>query len=689
MTKFLNQYGIMETLSSCVRGVIVAPPGRKFVIADLSNIEGRALAWLAGEEWKLQAFRDFDTVKLANGGWMTGTERREEVLAGRRPALELDKKGEPVRKGHDLYKLAYAASFSVKPEDVTKDNRQVGKVQELALGYQGGAGAFVTFAAGYGIDLDDLAGKILSAADPELVEESTSFLDWLKGRKGANTYGLEDRTYIACDVAKRGWRKGHPAISTWWPQLEDAFEKAVTTPKQTFAARSVHFNRDGSWLRVRLPSGRFLCYPNPRVKGHEEDGDVQGEPEIDNMARMSYEGVNQFSRKWARLSTYGGKLAENCIAEGTDVLTDAGWVPIEEVTLAHRVWDGEEWVSHNGLVTKGHQYVKPVFGVEMTDDHLVLTEKGWKNASSCEGHNRAACRIPDGFELPRERRKAVDLEGSVRLRQGDSDACLGDEAATEPRDRVLLRMQAQRDDREAQQDARYGEPQSVCGVAKYAGPMHEPEPRCLEKLRRTWNRGVSRLAGVLRGVLARYGADLPRGADAGSQGQYARVLPCELPLGHPQGASEQHQGQCDGGRSDDGAVCGRTRNIAFHRGLPNPSRGAAAPTGRSPGRVAQVYDILNCGPRSRFVCRSDDGTPLIVHNCTQAFARDVLVYAMPLIEAAGYKLVMSVHDELIAEVPDDPRYSADHLAALMATVPPWASGLPLAAEGFEAYRYRK
>lgn len=534
MTKFLNQYGVMEALSSCVRGVIVAPPGHKFVIADLSNIEGRALAWLAGEEWKLQAFRDFDTVKLANGGWMTGAERREEVLAGRRPVLELDKKGEPVRKGHDLYKLAYAASFSVKPEDVTKDNRQVGKVQELALGYQGGAGAFVTFAAGYGIDLDDLAGKILSAADPKLVEESTSFLDWLKGRKGANTYGLEDRTYIACDVAKRGWRKGHPAISTWWQQLEDAFEKAATTPKQTFAARSVHFNRDGSWLRVRLPSGRFLCYPNPRVKGHEEDGDVQGEPEIDNMARMSYEGVNQYSRKWSRLSTYGGKLAENCIAEGTDVLTDAGWIPIEEVTLTHRVWDGEDWAPHSGLVAKGYQYVKPVFGVEMTDDHLVLTDKGWKNASSCEGHNRAACRLPDGFELPRER-----------------------------------------------------------------------------------------------------------------------------------------------------------RNTAFHRGVSNPSRGAAAPTGRSPGRVAQVYDIANCGLRSRFVCRSADGTPLIVHNCTQAFARDVLVYAMPLIEAAGYKLVMSVHDELIAEVPDDPRYSADHLAALMATVPPWAAGLPLAAEGFEAYRYRK
>lgn len=98
--------------------------------------------------------------------------------------------------------------------------------------------------------------------------------------------------------------------------------------------------------------------------------------------------------------------------------------------------------------------------------------------------------------------------------------------------------------------------------------------------------------------------------------------------------------------------------------------------------------MINCGPRNRFMVWAG-GAPLIVHNCTQAVARDVLAANLASVEAAGYKIILSVHDELITETPDSPDYNADKLASLMATAPNWAKDLPLSAAGFEAYRYKK
>ena len=260
---------VMELVSSAVRGAIIAPPGRKLVVADLSNIEGRDQAWLAGEEWKLQAFRDFD--------------------AG---------------VGPDLYKLAYGKSFGVPAAAVTKDQRQVGKVQELALGYEGGVGAFVTFAAAYSIDLDDLATKVLPVAPAWAVDEAAGFHEWTE-REARPTFGLSRDAFVACDAVKRTWRHAHAAISSYWSELRSVVAEAIENPGTTLVCRRLKVRRDGNWLRIGLPSGRALCYPSPQVEGNA----------------LTYMGMNQYSRKWCRLSTYGGKLFENvCQAVARDVM---------------------------------------------------------------------------------------------------------------------------------------------------------------------------------------------------------------------------------------------------------------------------------------------------------------------------------------------------------------------------------
>jgi DNA polymerase len=79
----------------------------------------------------------------------------------------------------------------------------------------------------------------------------------------------------------------------------------------------------------------------------------------------------------------------------------------------------------------------------------------------------------------------------------------------------------------------------------------------------------------------------------------------------------------------------------------------------------------------------------IIENCTQGLARDVFKHGQLLAEENDYPVILPVHDELVCEVPDTEEYTVHGLEEMMATVPVWAPGLPLAAEGFEDYVYHK
>lgn len=281
---------VMTLCANALRGMFVAAPGRKLVVSDLSNIEGRVLPWLAGEEWKLQAFRDYDA----------GT-------------------------GPDIYVLSFSRAFRVAIELVTKYQRQQGKGMELSLGYEGGVGAFINIAITYGLDLDELAVAVLAVAPADVRAEAKSF--WGFAVKERRTLGLEENVFVACDVLKRLWRRAHPRISAkckqepyrcfepcahsgLWENYAKAMRCAILAPDTVYSAGRCDFVMAGNWLRVRLPSGRELCYPAAQVD--ELDGTI------------SYMGMNQYSRKWSRIKTYGGKITENIDqAIARDVLADA------------------------------------------------------------------------------------------------------------------------------------------------------------------------------------------------------------------------------------------------------------------------------------------------------------------------------------------------------------------------------
>ena len=261
---------VMRLTANAVRGCIVAPPDKKLAVADLSNIEGRGLAYLAGERWKLKAFMDYDTI------------------------LGYDAKGKAVRAGPDLYILAYARAFNVSEAEA---KRQIGKVMELGLGYGGGVAAFITFAAVYNMDLDELADAVHTSAPTEWIEKATEMLAWFKKRR-RSTLGLSDYIWVACEALVLMWRNAHPNTAALWAAAEDAVTKAIERPGETFSiGEHLRARVDGAWLRIRLPSGRYLCYTQPQVA---------------NDGQISYMGVDQYTRQWKRVKTYGGKLVENC-----------------------------------------------------------------------------------------------------------------------------------------------------------------------------------------------------------------------------------------------------------------------------------------------------------------------------------------------------------------------------------------
>lgn len=268
---------VIRLCTNAVRGAIVASPGKKLVVSDLSNIEGRVAAWLAGEDWKLDAFLAYDN-----------------------------------KTGHDLYAVAYAKAFNVTPEEVMENKkngdgimRQIGKVMELMLQYEGGVGAFLTGADTYNIDLDDLAERAYPLIPQDVKSEARSAWGWaIKERR---TQGLKEKAYVVCDSLKRMWRRQHPEIVTYWAELLDAAMSAVLNPGTIFHARKLKFYCKGAWLRMVLPSGRYIVYAKPYIK----DG------------KLHYWGVNSKTKKWCKESTYGGKLFENaCQAVARDVM---GW----------------------------------------------------------------------------------------------------------------------------------------------------------------------------------------------------------------------------------------------------------------------------------------------------------------------------------------------------------------------------
>jgi len=218
------KYGkrVTDVLKGMLRPALLPAEGKLFVVADWSSIEARVTPWLSNSP--------------------QGDAKLELFVTGK-----------------DVYKVNASATFRVPYDEVTDEQRQIGKVQELALGFSGGIGAFAAMGRAYGIVL------------PE--SDARRMVD--------------------------GWRRANPWAMTYWQNLESAYMRALRNKNHPIEVGRVTYLYDGTHLWYALPSGRVLCYPFARV----EDDQV-------TYLKAAWKPA-QDAKEWPRARLWRGLACEN------------------------------------------------------------------------------------------------------------------------------------------------------------------------------------------------------------------------------------------------------------------------------------------------------------------------------------------------------------------------------------------
>ena len=183
---------VTDVLKGMLRPALIPAAGKQFVVADWSAVEARVTAWASADP------------------------QAEDVL-------------QVFREGRDIYKREAAGIYRVAEDAVDKEQRQIGKVAILSLGFGGSIGAFSAMGRNYGVFM------------PE--SDSRRIVD--------------------------AWRRANAWAVRYWEKLESAYTRALRNPNREFSAGRVTYLYDGQHLWYALPSGRILCYPFAKFEGDE------------------------------------------------------------------------------------------------------------------------------------------------------------------------------------------------------------------------------------------------------------------------------------------------------------------------------------------------------------------------------------------------------------------------------------
>ena len=630
---FSNSISSVEFAQNALRSAIIARQGKKLVVADLANIEGRVLSWIAGETWKIKAFYDYD--------------------AG---------------EGPDLYKMAYAKAFRKHPADVDDKERQVGKVMELAC-----------FSADTQV-LTDSGYKAI--VEVSTLDKLWDGVEWVshegvisKGiRQTMNLDGIEvtpdhliatEKTWLRAKVLGSNESLLRQALETGSENLP--LPDLTTGPLEEYSRPWF------SALAVPTPTGCFYpTYAPGKVRGVisalKNKLGIGGKTFLGTQVSSLTTpieggyviGYPQASIDAPTGTTKAGKTTE---VEGYEFIKNGSTTGEVSWPTSLPFLDGMihrlnliGWITTRGTnqETSGSS---PKKKTSTTDGQCKNSNSESQNLRSvydivnAGARNRFTIKTDSGHLIVHNcgYMGGVGAFSTFAITYGvDLDAMAEGLKGTIPAD--ILEECARGWDWAKKQHRTQDLPEHIY--------------QACDALKRMWRRAHPKTVELWDNIkMAVITADNNRGDVIWLDRIGFQVRNKFLIIALPSGRTLAYPGfdvAFDAFQADDDYDA-HIYNLMFRY---NEFKGS-----------------------SHHIQRTYAGK--LTENIVQAIARDVLAQGILNAEEAGMPVVLHVHDEIVCETPDHPEYSLEKLQDCMVLNIPWAHQLPLAAAGYEAYRYRK
>lgn len=615
--KIVPEFGarVSDVLKGMLRAAMIPADGHVFVLADWSSVEGRVNPWLANTE-------------LA--------ERKLDIY----------------REHRDPYIINAMAMYGCSYDEVTKEQRQVGKVMELALSYMGGKGSFATFSRNFGVAF------------------------------------TVDEVQSAIQV----WQRANQWCLQSGRALERAYIGAMRHPGKEFSAGRITYYFDGVHLWFMLPSGRVLNYP---FATHDAEGI--------SYAKSSWKPA-QDATEWPRARLWPGLALENCWAKDTKIVTKAGLKSIVDITNSDEIWDGFAWVTSDGAVFNGEQETTAWIGTRVTKNHQIYDGTQWKSVMDLDVYTTNGC-LKLGRSLVPAEFWPLKLRGLLGwcahavwnlswprgtyaegLKGCAENAVLSKLRRTKTKNRLYQILKLDR----------YGYivflGRSLAARIQSIKRMLTTEGGVLRSIASGWRiktHGFATfkhyLGGMLYGLTST-GSIITRATYRGISAWFRGKRTYKI--GEIRDWSGIKAKMCPSQNFGEKFALSGVATTRLPTTLKQDDQGMKSQSAIKKREI--VYDIMNCGPRHQYMVMTDYG-PVIAHNCTQATSNDLLRHALRELDDLYYRIPLHVHDEIVLEVPKDKVDQAikDLTRYMTKDLPAWAAGLPLEIEVKTLSRYGK